>query len=509
MSESKHDYEKDIRHLMESLSSESGEETRQTSEHHDRMRARLSTPPVATATGDLPLVLGREPSHSSDAVRGERMVDHVDIIIPTEDMMRRSNGGQRMEGDRTAVDDESFIQQYLHSQRVQKEGRRSLRKREGFFNRRLIRQGDTVPQILSKCAFWIALVLVGVAICFGVYLFGIQPLLDVQQDQRFAAAYDEQAQGVVGKEESRYPRGMLAAFRGLYDINKQVFGYIQYRDTADGFLNIDAPIAFPGDNTTYANKSFDGRLSLDGALYVDERCGLPTSSLTVIYGKNPTSGRMFAPLNSLVGSVNNARAASRFTFSTLYEKAEYCVFAVVLTDEAATGAHYFDSCRTEFSSDAEFEVHMEQAMARSLFDYGVSVTAEDDVVVLVTDASPSVSKISKGRIAVFARRVRENESTPLIVKNDDVIMPLAWYEAQGRTPHEHYSTTTTKQTNSTTATPSSTTTMPSDGGTTTVPSDGATTTTAPPNGTTTTTVPTDTSSVVSNTVGDDGVVNLG
>lgn len=500
MPDSKHDYENDIRHLMNTLSSEEGEKKTETSEHHEKEQVRLSTPPVATDTADIPLVLGREPSHSSDATRVERMVDHVDIIIPTEDMLKRSNGGQRMEGDRTAVDDESFIQHYMHTQRVLRDGRISLKYHESFLGRQMIFSGDTIPQMLQKALFWIVLAVVSVSLCFGVYVLGIEPLIAVRQDQQLSAAYDEQAEGVVGKEETEYPRGMLASFRKLHDINKQVFGYIQYKDTADGFLNIDAPIAFPGDNTTYVNRSFHGKLSLDGALYVDERCGLPTSSLTVIYGKNPMSGRMFASLNTLVGSVNNARAASRFTFSTLYEKAEYRVFAVVLTDEAATGEFYFDSSRTEFASDAEFEVHMEAAMARSLFDYGVSVTADDDVVVLVTDASPSVAKMGKARIAVFARRVRENDSAPLIVKNDDVIMPLAWYEAQGLPPHEHYSTTTTNLTTTTTTSPSDTTT---------VPSDGATTTTAPSDSTATTTVPTDTPSAVSNTVGDDGVVDLG
>ena len=489
MPESKNDYEKNVRDLISILSSEESEKKADhPSHHHGSGRARLSSSPVATPLSDMPLVLGREPSQTTptsqeaelsdktNVTRTDRMVDRVDIIIPTADMLSRSTGGQRMEGDRTAVDDESFVEYYVHTQRVLRESRRAAKKSSKFFERQKIRQGDTIPKMLRKLLFWIALMVSALALCFGVYIFGIRPLVAVWQDQRFAAMYDAQEEGTVGEKESAYPQGMLAAFRDLYGVNKQVFGYIQYQDTDGSFLNINYPIVFSGDNTTYLNKGFDGEVSLDGALYVDERCGQGTSPLTIIYGKNPTNGRMFASLNTLVGSVNNARAASRFTYSTLYEKAEYRVFAVVLTDESSTGTEHFDCCRTDFASDTEFDAYMQAVMQRSIFDYGVSVSAADDVVVLVTDASHSVAKINNARVAVFARRVYENESEPLIIKNDEVIMPLAWYRAQGLTPHSYYSqaavtqpssSTTTVPTNSTTAPSADDTSSQSDANTTT------------------------------------------
>lgn len=508
MSESQYDYKEEIRRLMDTLSSERKEEEAAApsrAEPSERKRVtRQSAPPAATSLSDLPLVLGDVSYEETAAQPSDRADDEIKLIIPTGDMTGGSHGGTRAAGERPSADANILFEHLFHAQTVDNETSRASKRQAGFFERQRIRQGDSGTKILGKALFWFASAVLVVAACFGVYVLGIQPLFAAQKDQQLANAYDSQQEGTVTEQDGRYPSGMLASFRGLYDINPHVFGYIQYYDTADSFLKINSPIVCGGDNDTYLNKGFDGKLNVDGALFADERCADGKSKLTVIYGKNAANGRMFAGLNTLVGSVNNARAASRFTYSTLYEKAEYRVFALVLTDKSASEKYYFDCTRTDFSTDGEFDTYIKDALARSIFDYGVSVTTSDDVVVLVTDASHSVAKIGNARIAVYARRVRDGESNPLIVKNDDVIMPLAWYRAQGRTPHEYYTATTTALTRGTTAT-TTTATAPTESTaapTTTPSSDGA------PSETTTTTTTT-TTKTIPTAVGDDGVVEMG
>ncbi len=500
MTESQHDYEQDIRKLMEDLTADNSETASKSvnAEHENERKGavRLSGAPVATSLSDLPLVLGDVAYSPSEDLREGVLAQDVQLVLSADDTVSEAH-----EDD---FNEDAFIEQYLNAQLADKEaGGYDDACRASFFGRQIFRRGDTPLVVVGKCVFWLLMVAIAAALVYGTYVLGVQPLIAAQQEQQLAQTYDPDAVGTVGENESGYPKGMLASFRGLYDLNPQVSGYIQYHATSEeDFLQIDYPVVYAGDNTTYRNQNFTGSASADGALFVDERCD-GTSPVTIIYGNNPTSGKMFAGLNSLVRSVYSARAAARLTYSTLYEKSEYRVFAVVLTDTAATGAASFDCCRADFSSDEELNTYLDAVMARSLFDYDVAVSASDDILVLVTDASPSVAKIGNARIAVYARRVRGDDSTSLVVKNDDVIMPLAWYTAQNIKPHHYYTapTTTAPIGGNTTTVPDSGTTTTSPTGGTTVPSDDETQSTTAVNPSTT-----PSSSPVGG--GDDGVIEM-
>jgi hypothetical protein len=145
------------------------------------------------------------------------------------------------------------------------------------------------------------------------------------------------------------------------------------------------------------------------------------------------------------------------TMNTLFANGHYKVFAVVITDESAQ-QHYFNVRRTQFTDEEDFLNYIENLRARSLFDYPVDVQAGDELLLLSTCTVPSSAKIDDGRLTVIARKVRSGESTAVntsaIVKNDDVIMPYAWYTLQNKQPHAYYkggviiapSTTTTTTT---------------------------------------------------------------
>lgn len=531
MTASQQDYEEDIRKLMEELTVRDSETETQKPSHDNGHKGavRLSAAPVATSLSELPLILGdvTEETNSAEQTQIETETE-VDLILPPEDSVSEAHQDDFNESE--------FFQQYINAQIADNEaGGYDDACRASFFGRQFFRRGDSWLVLLGKSVFWLLMVAFAAALVYGAYVLGVQPLIAAQQEQHLMDVYDSDAVGTVEEQESSYPQGMLAAFRGLYDINPQVSGYIQYHAQAtDDFLQIDYPVVYSGDNTTYRSKNFYGDTSADGALFIDERCNAEDSALTIVYGKNAANGKMFAGLNSLVGSVYSARAAANLTYSTLFDKSEYRVFAVVLTDTAATDKDLFDCCRTDFSSDAELDAYIEAVKARSLFDYGVSVTASDDILVLVTDASASVAKINDARIAVYARRVHSGEPTgSLIVKNDDVIMPLAWYTAQKIKPHAYYASAEQPSGGSTTTRPAvDSDTDPSAIGTTTTtaevvaPTDGTTNPANVTNATTTTRVPdtttpdTTTTSDATNTPattattapsysgGDDGVIEM-
>ncbi len=342
------------------------------------------------------------------------------------------------------------------------------------------RRGDRGGRLVCKLVFLVALAVLICSLGYILYDVAVQPLVNSTMYTQLSKDYQPENTGASA--DTNYPAGMLATFESLYKQNPDVRGWLTFSASGDkDFLKIDYPVMQATDNEKYLTRDFFGNKNKNGALFFDMRHVFEPANhqnkVLIIYGHNMASGQMFAGLNKLIGRVNNARAATTLTLSTLYEKHEYKVFAAVITDEDATGAEYFSTLRTNFSSDEDFVEYVKQVRARSLYDYPVDVQAKDELVVLSTCTAKSTAKVKNGRMVVFARRVRQGEENTVdagaIVENDDVIMPMAWYVNQNLPLHEYYtadlsqddagnSTTTTttsgeqSSTNSTQATTSAT-----------------------------------------------------
>lgn len=155
---------------------------------------------------------------------------------------------------------------------------------------------------------------------------------------------------------------------------------------------------------------------------------------------------MFAGLNKFIGSLSNVRAPPLLTMNTVFEEAQYKVFAIAVMDESEgnEARYYYTRTGDDFSSDKEFLRYIDEIRARSMWDFekAVDVQADDDILILSTCTAESAVHFDDGRLAVFARKVRPGESADVAVNkikaNDDVIMPLAWYVNQKKEPHPYY-----------------------------------------------------------------------
>lgn len=320
-------------------------------------------------------------------------------------------------------------------------GNRFSRMLRGLFPRK----GDSAGEIVRKSVFLVSLIVFIGSLGFLGYYMILEPQRVNSQNDQYASLYND----TEGNEENNgydYPAGMKAAFRQLYDINKDIAGWLSYTSTDDDkFLDIDLPVVHCDNNDTYLSRAFDGSKSRSGTLFFETGNTISpgvTNKVSIIYGHNMASGTMFANLNKLIGNVYRARSAPVISLSTLYDDYQYQVFAVVVCDEDAADGRHFGYLRTTFADDADFLNYVNELRARSLFDYPVDVTAQDELLILSTCTNKSQVKIKNGRLAIVARRVREGENTLMdttrIVKNDDVIMPYAWYTAQKLTPHVFY-----------------------------------------------------------------------
>ena len=312
-------------------------------------------------------------------------------------------------------------------------------------------RGDSALEIIRKCVFMVALITLIASLSYIINDMAIQPIYsDIVYDS-VRELYDPDNPAAPPSDDefdpSLYPEGISDAFKALYAKNSDIRGWMKYTDTNGSWLSIDYPVMYSGDNSYYLTHNFNKNKQKDGALFFDERNHIDSPSsqnkALIVYGHNMASGHMFAKLNDFLKSLQKARSAPLISLDTLYERAEYKVFAIMLLNTRSEDGPYFDYLRTDFSSDKSFMDFVANIRARSLYTYGdVDVEPDDQLLILSTCTAPSGAKFEDGRCVVVARRVREGESRSVninsIVKNENVIMPRAWYENQGLELHPFY-----------------------------------------------------------------------
>ncbi|MCE5189126.1 MAG: class B sortase [Eubacteriales bacterium] len=232
--------------------------------------------------------------------------------------------------------------------------------------------------------------------------------VEAQEQAASAAAVTTEEEGEQsGAQESPPPQGgpavpdqpqtqVLSRFAELYAENPDLGGWIRIEGT-----KVDYPVMFtPNDPQKYLHRSFKGESSSRGVPFIGEGCEIrPRSDNITIYGHHMKSGDMFA---AIVGYEDDAfwREHPYVEFCTLYEEAEYEVFAVIETDVYKARDL---RCYTFVNADSEedFDDYLSRIQAASLYDTGIDVAYGDELVTLSTCGYHT----SNGRFLVIAKKV--------------------------------------------------------------------------------------------------------
>ncbi len=242
-----------------------------------------------------------------------------------------------------------------------------------------------------------------------------------------------------------YPDGINPAFKKLYYQNNDFCGWLTCDATDGSDIHISAPIVQTTDTSFYASHDFNKNENSNGTLFVDPKNTINPASYnhnTIVYGQNAPNGYLH-DLNYLLQGVHYARVMPTFTLDTLYDKAEYKIFAVLLINNTDAYSLPYDYLQTSFSDDYAFAEFLNEMSARSLYTYGdVDLSLDDTLVMLSTYTKTDLVQYTPGRPVVIGRRVREGEDPATDVSqirdNKDVLMPYAWYISQQVTPHPYY-----------------------------------------------------------------------
>ena len=183
---------------------------------------------------------------------------------------------------------------------------------------------------------------------------------------------------------SEYPgnplKNIMESLLPLLEENEEVVG----RLTIPGVLD---EVVVQRNNTYYLTHNYRGSSSDAGAVFVDESCSLrsPPENL-LLRGQSGIEGKVFAPLWQYATAGRDfVASATAAHLTTLYEEADYVLFAVIVASSNPSSPDYFNYAGyTSFVTDADMLSYVESARAHSLYSFNVDVTASDRLLTLAT-----------------------------------------------------------------------------------------------------------------------------
>ena len=326
------------------------------------------------------------------------------------------------------------------------ESHRTVQKREiprtqgagqpRLLSRLLPWRGDSRRTLLIKCAAWLCAAAVLAGAVWGVLAY-LHPDRNRQLQDSLGDLYYEFTDLTQDTPDSAYPAGMMAVFRGLYDMNGDVGGWVHIPDTG-----VDYPVMQYADGH-YRNHNFDKEYSVYGQPYFDDQFSLTHEKIYVIHGRNTGDGQMFSDL------LNYRRVAYLqehpvIEMNTLYGNARWQIFAVCVRDTRDEDTFNLEE------EPKDYDDFVDSLTRRSLFLSDLQVTGEDTFLLLTANAQREYG-FNGAQLVVAARLITGEAQDTTYRVNNRAQMPAAL--GGNRT-----TTRTTRTTRATTATTTVTTT---------------------------------------------------
>ncbi len=291
-------------------------------------------------------------------------------------------------------------------------------------------KGDRTGEAIRKIVFLIALITFLVTGGILLWEMVIQPAMVDKKANEIQQIYHEDTTGSEDYDK----------FAELQKINPDIKGWIRIPDTV-----VDYPIlqSSEDDPEYYLYLDYEKNSSKYGSLFFDARNSMdlddPNSKSLIVYGHSMNDGRMFGSLLEY-GSLDYYKAHPTFELDTTESEGDWKIFSIFKTNTLESQGEPFNYLRTSFSSDSDFLNFIYQIKIRSLFNTGVDVSADDQIVLLSTCSY----EMSEFRTVIAARKVREGEDTTVDTTNatwnSTVLYPDGWYSVKGGTKPQHPAT---------------------------------------------------------------------
>ena len=190
--------------------------------------------------------------------------------------------------------------------------------------------------------------------------------------------------------------GILPRYRAVYEKNSDLYGWVELEGTKLSY----PVVCTPEDEEYYLRRDFSGNYARSGVPFLDVRC-TPEGRHQMVYGHNMKNGTMFSLLEEYE-SESFWREHPEIRFDTIYEEGRYQVAAAFFTrayGKEETGIFRWHDY-ADLSDPEDFAAYLAWAQANALYDTGVDVTPDDELLTLVTCSYGA----ENDRFVVIARR---------------------------------------------------------------------------------------------------------
>ena len=198
---------------------------------------------------------------------------------------------------------------------------------------------------------------------------------------------------IVEKEdENEKKEEYTVDFNKLKEQNNETIAWLKINNT-----NVEYPVVKGTNNSFYLNHSFDKSKNSAGWIFADYKNKFDnTDKNIVIYGHNMRDGSMFGSMLNILDAKWYENEEN--TNITLYTENEKCIYKVFSIYKIENEDYYI---KTEFKNDNEFEEFVKNLKKRSIKDFNVDISKDDNILTLSTCANNN-----KYRIVLHSVRVK-------------------------------------------------------------------------------------------------------
>ncbi|NLJ15918.1 MAG: class B sortase [Clostridiales bacterium] len=296
------------------------------------------------------------------------------------------------------------------------------KKKKGFFKQMYEGlfpvKGDDKGEIIRKIIFLLSLIILVISgvIVIRFYLIGENA---GEYNQRLNDELLLNA-NITQEQIDNLPENAInTKLAAYYEKNNDTIGYISIPYTNINYVVVQDKTGKAEGNDYYLYHDFEGNRKEAGWIFVDFRNEIKPNvprANTVIYGHNLYTKHMFQALENYT-ELDFLKKSPTFTFDTLYEKAQYKIFGVMITNTLEEHGEVFDYHNyLNFDNEQEFNYYVTQILDRSMFTTGVDLQYGDELVTLSTCDFKSYN-LKDLRLVIFGRKLREGESPYVDTEN--------------------------------------------------------------------------------------------
>ena len=233
----------------------------------------------------------------------------------------------------------------------------------------------------KRFGLWSLLLLLLSVVCFCCFL------REYRSYSRTLNYYQSLSENVVIRARPKLSpaqRGSALDFKPLLTQNKDTVAWLEIPG-----LSLSLPITWCGDNDTYLHTSFDGTDSRSGCLFLDAKASPDFSRpYQLIYGHNMKNGSMFGQLSAYA---EKAFWKENPSFTLYTPQGDYTcqVFSCHSTEDGS------EIYRMDWSPDADFTAFLQRLQQAALYDTGVKVDQNSQILTLSTCNSSYAGGLSR------------------------------------------------------------------------------------------------------------------